>query len=372
MDTSTLRPTSRDVPRDTTRGTAPDTVEDAPGDVPQGIDAPALDRWLTERLPGATGRLTSIRRLAGGLSNLTYLAEWAGRRLVVRRPPLGHVLATAHDMGREYRVMTALGPTAVPVPRTYGLCQDTSVLGAPFYVMEHVAGVTFPGDAELARVAPDEALRVTDALVDTLAALHTVDPAAVGLGDFGRPAGFMARQVRRWRTQWEGSRTREMPAAQALNDRLAASCPDSTTAAVVHGDYKLDNVLVEPGGSGRVVAVLDWEMSTLGDPLADLGMLCMYWDGFADVAGSPVATPAAVPGWPGRDHLVERYARQSRVPLDHLGWYTAFAFYKIAAILEGIHCRTVQGLTVGDGFDGIGDAVPLLIERGHALLDTSP
>ena len=334
------------------------------------VDAGALGVWLAGRLPGAApaGAVPSLSRLTGGLSNLTYLVEWGGRRLVVRRPPLGHVLETAHDMGREYRLLSALAPTAVPVPAPYGLCEDPAVIGAPFYAMAWVPGGTFRQDAHLAALDGPAARATTDALVDTLAQLHAVDPEEVGLGGFGRPQGFMERQVRRWRRQWEQSRTRPVPGADELNDRLAAGCPDRGGAALVHGDYKLDNVLFAPDRPGRVNAVLDWEMSTLGDPLSDLGMLCMYWEGFSGVAHSPVATPAGRPGWPGRRHLLERYAARSGRDLDQMGWYTAFAYYKIAAILEGIHCRAAQGLADGHRARGVAAAVPLLIDRGHAAL----
>ncbi|MFF4405000.1 phosphotransferase family protein [Streptomyces sp. NPDC001404] len=334
------------------------------------MNTAALAAWLATHLPGCPPP-AGARLLAGGRSNLTYRIDCGDRSLVLRRPPLGHVLATAHDMAREYRVLTALRPTAVPVPRTFGLCEDPAVLGAPFYVMELVEGVTFRNDAELAPLGPPEARRTAFALVDALAALHAVDPARAGLADFGRPEGFMARQVRRWRRQWEASRTRDVPGADALNDRLAASCPVDGTASLVHGDYKLDNVLLDPADPGRIAAVLDWEMSTHGDPLADLGMLCMYWDGFAGFPDSPVATPGALPGWPSAAQLVERYATRSAVPLDRLGWYVAFSFYKLAAILEGIHCRTVQGHTVGDEPAALAEAVPLLVERGHAALDAA-
>ncbi|MCS0606288.1 phosphotransferase family protein [Streptomyces sp. LP11] len=341
----------------------------APGAL-DGIDAGRLARWLESRLPGR-GPLEAVTPLAGGRSNLTYRVSWSGRTLVLRRPPLGHVLATAHDMAREYRVLSALGPAGVPVPRTYALCRDEDVLGAPFYVMAFAEGIAYRGDDELAPLGPRSARRTTHALVDTLALLHSVDPGPAGLAGFGRPQGFMARQVRRWRHQWDASRTREVDGADRLNDRLAATCPESGAVAVVHGDYKLDNVLLDRADPGRVTAVLDWEMSTLGDPLADLGMLCVYWDGFAGVDRPPVASPGALPGWPGRDELVERYAAHGAAGLEHLGWYVAFAFYKLAAILEGIHCRTVQGLTVGEESANLADAVPLLVARGHDALRTA-
>lgn len=342
-----------------------------PGGAPDtgAPDTEALRAWLTAQLPGgAPAAALSVSRLTGGLSNLTYLVDWGADRVVIRRPPLGHVLETAHDMGREYRLLTALAPTSVPVPRPYGLCQDPGVIGAPFYAMSWVPGETFRGDAQLAALGGPDAALTTHALVDTLAELHAVDPDRVGLGDFGRPQGFMARQVRRWRRQWEQSRTRQVPGADELNDRLAAGCPTRGGVALVHGDYKLDNLLFDPARPGRINAVLDWEMSTLGDPLADLGMLCMYWEGFSGVAHSPVATPADQPHWPGRRDLLERYAARSGRPLDEVGWYTAFAYYKIAAILEGIHCRVTQGLADGQDSRGVAAAVPLLIERGHAAL----
>ncbi|MFF9815859.1 phosphotransferase family protein [Streptomyces sp. NPDC014006] len=334
------------------------------------MDAGRLAHWLESRLPGS-GPLEGVTPLAGGRSNLTYRISWSGRTFVLRRPPLGHVLATAHDMAREYRVLSALGPAGVPVPPAYALCRDEDVLGAPFYVMGFTEGITYRGDAELAPLGAPSARRLTHALVDTLALLHSVDPHRAGLGDFGRPEGFMARQVRRWRRQWDASRTREVDGADRLNDRLAATCPPSGAVAVVHGDYKLDNVLFDRADPGRVTAVLDWEMATLGDPLADLGMLCMYWDGFAGVDRPPVASPGALAGWPGREALVERYAAHSTAGLDHLDWYTAFAFYKLAAILEGIRCRSLQGLTVGEESANLADAVPLLVARGHDALRTA-
>jgi aminoglycoside phosphotransferase (APT) family kinase protein len=340
----------------------------APPTAPAGFDTARLSAWLHRTLPGTRGPLREVELLAGGRSNLTYRLQWGDRPLVLRRPPLGHVLPTAHDMGREHRVLAALAGTGVPAPRPFGLCEDPSVLGAPFYVMQLVVGDAYRSDTDLAPLDAVAATATTNALVDTLSELHAVDPHAVGLGGFGRPEGFMERQVRRWRGQWDASRTREVTGADELNDVLAARLPRTPAAALVHGDFKLDNVLFAPGEAVQVAAVLDWEMSTFGDPLSDLGMLCMYWDGFAGIARSPVPSPGVLPGWPDRAAVVERYARRSRVPLDDLGWYVAFAFYKIAAILEGIHCRTVQGLTLGEETADLAQAVPLLVERGHDAL----
>ena len=340
------------------------------------VDAGALGVWLAGRLPGAApaGAVPSLSRLTGGLSNLTYLVEWGGRRLVVRRPPLGHVLETAHDMGREYRLLSALAPTAVPVPAPYGLCEDPAVIGAPFYAMAWVPGGTFRQDAHLAALDGPAARATTDALVDTLAQLHAVDPEEVGLGGFGRPQGFMERQVRRWRRQWEQSRTRPVPGADELNDRLAAGCPDRGGAALVHGDYKLDNVLFAPDRPGRVNAVLDWEMSTLGDPLADLGLALVYWADAGDdesmelSVGSPVT---AGPGFLSRLQIADRYAALTGRDVSRIGYYMAFGCFKLAVVLEGINARFLQHQTVGEGFEREGQAVPLLIERAHRLLDSA-
>ncbi len=332
-----------------------------------GVDLARLTPWFAEHVPGAGRGPLQVRRIPGGRSNLTYEVSDGTRTWVLRRPPLGHVLATAHDMAREYRVISALAGTSVPVPRPLALCADESVLGAPFYVMEKVDGIVYRSPDLLDRLDAASAHQVGYALADVLAELHTVDPATVGLADFGRPEGFLQRQLRRWGQQLAASRTRDIPGIDDLARRLAETLPASPRAALVHGDYRLDNVIVHAADPARITAVLDWEMSTLGDPLADLGLFCMYWDGFAGLGGT-VTSPGARPGFPSRADLVERYAARSGVAVDHLDWYVAFAFYKIAVILEGIHCRYVQGLTVGDGFDRIGAVVPPLVERGHAAL----
>ncbi|MCX9193230.1 acyl-CoA dehydrogenase [Carbonactinospora thermoautotrophica] len=332
-----------------------------------GVDLAKLAPWFAEHVPGAGDGPLQVRRLSGGRSNLTYEVSDGARTWVLRRPPLGHVLATAHDMAREYRVISALAGTCVPVPRPLALCADESVIGAPFYVMEKVDGVVYRSPDLLDQLGTAGAHQVGHALADVLAALHNVDPAAVGLADFGRPEGFLQRQLSRWDRQLAASRTRDVPGIDDLARRLASTLPASPRAALLHGDYRLDNVIVHTADPGRINAVLDWEMSTLGDPLADLGMFCMYWDGFAGLSGA-VLSPGGHPGFPSRADLVERYAARSGVGVDRLDWYIAFAFYKIAVILEGIYCRYVQGLTVGDGFDRIGDVVPALVERGHAAL----
>jgi aminoglycoside phosphotransferase (APT) family kinase protein len=335
---------------------------------PPGIDLAGLTGWLTALFPDQPENPPEVRVIAGGRSNLTYEVVRNGRSMVLRRPPLGHVLATAHDMQREYTVLSALAPTPVPVPRTLAYCADTAVIGAPFYLMEKVDGVVYRDGRALRGLDPAAGQALGRALADTLAALHTVDPGAVGLSDFGHPEGFLSRQIRRWSKQLKASYTRPLPGAEELAERLAGTEPVSGRPTVVHGDFRLDNVLVDPASPGRIAAVLDWEMSTLGDPLTDLGITCVYWDGLDGMGQGIPPSPGNLPGWPSRAELVARYAERSGVEVGALDWYVAFGYFKLAVILEGIYCRYAQGLTVGEGFDRIGAAVPELFARGHTTL----
>ena len=304
--------------------------------------------------------------VSGGRSNLTYLVCDERRSWIVRRPPLGHVLATAHDMARKYRVMTALAGTGVPVPETYRLCEDESVLGAPFYVMQNVVGEVYRTAKSAAGLGLGRLTAVARELGEVLARLHRVDPTAVGLADFGRPDGYLARQVTRWSKQLAASRSREVAGIDELRDRLAAGLPETTRSTIVHGDYRLDNVILGP--DDRIRAVVDWEMATLGDPLTDIGMLMLYWDMLVTGQGMFGAVPEGAEFPPGRV-LLEAYAAAGGAELDRLGWYLAFATFKLAVISEGIHYRFRAGQTVGAGFERIGEAVPLLVERGHAILN---
>ncbi|MGH8867800.1 MAG: phosphotransferase family protein [Actinomycetes bacterium] len=310
--------------------------------------------------------------VVGGRSNLTYVVTGGEREWVLRRPPLGHVLATAHDMSREYRVMTALAGTPVPVPRTYLLCEDQDVLGAPFYLMERVHGSVYRDVEHTATLGPQRASALAYRLVDTLADLHAVDPVSVGLADFGRPEGFLERQVRRWRTQLEASRSRDVPGIDDLAERLAANIPATVRTSIVHGDYRLDNVIVDTDESGtdRIAAVVDWEMATLGDPLTDLGLLVVYWERMPAVEDSPVAKGVGPEyGFPSAGALLDRYAARSGTDLADLSWYVAFASLKLAVILEGIHLRYTQGKTVGEGFDRVATLVAPLVANGLATLE---
>ncbi len=330
-----------------------------------GLDLDRLAAYVATVAPGLLDGTLTAEVVAGGRSNLTYVVGDGTRTVVVRRPPLGHVLATAHDMAREHRVVTALHPTAVPVPATYLLCEDAEVLGAPFYVMEHVAGTPFRRAAELAPLGADRTRAVSERMVDTLVALHAVDPAEVGLADFGRPEGFLTRQVARWRTQLDGSRSRDLPDADELHSRLAAAIPDEAPPAVVHGDFRLDNCLV--GQHEEIAAVLDWEMATLGDPLTDVGLLVVY-QGLADLAPDAVSDVSRAPGYLAVPDLLSRYAEGSGRDLGDMGWYSALAYYKLAVILEGIHYRHTRGQTVGEGFDAVGPFVVPLLGAGLRAL----
>ncbi|MFE9403113.1 phosphotransferase family protein [Streptomyces sp. NPDC006530] len=332
---------------------------------PPGLDPETLRAHLDRVRPGLVSGPLRARLIEGGRSNLTYVVTDGTGQWVVRRPPLGHVLATAHDMRREHRVISALHPTAVPVPEPVLLCEDESVLGSPFYVMEYVAGTPYRTAEQLAPLGPERTRAAVLALVDTLVELHAVDPQAVGLGDFGRPEGFLDRQLRRWGKQLDASRNRDLPGIDELHSALGRALPTSPAPTVIHGDYRLDNVLI--GDDDRIEAVLDWEMSTLGDPLTDLGLLVMY-SAKLDLPHSPVSTTAGAAGHPSPAELIERYAARSGRDTSALSWYTAFAWFKLAVILEGIHYRYTLGQTVGAGFDRIGELVPVFIEHGLTTL----
>ncbi|KQV75963.1 acyl-CoA dehydrogenase [Aeromicrobium sp. Root344] len=337
-------------------------------DDPKGLDLAALQNWLERERPElVTGPLTASL-ITGGKSNLTYTLSAGSRDYVVRRPPLGHVLATAHDMGREYRVMAALAPTNVPVPQMIAHCEDTEVIGAPFYVMEKVAGTPYGRASQLEPLGAERTRGISERMVDTLVALHAVDSAAVGLGDFGRPDGYLGRQVARWKKQLEASSSRELPGMDELVAHLESHIPANGDGTIVHGDFRLDNLLVDD--QDQVTAVLDWEMSTLGDPLTDVAVLLAYQQ-LAEVAppsgDTAMITDAPLaPGYLSRDEVLARYAAESGRDVGDIGFHLALAFFKLAVILEGIHYRHSHGQTVGAGFDGIGDMIVPLIAAGRA------
>jgi aminoglycoside phosphotransferase (APT) family kinase protein len=342
---------------------------------PDGVDLARLRPWFAEHVDGAEDAPLHAELVAGGRSNLTYVVSQGeperARTWVLRRPPLGHVVETAHDMSREYRVLAGLAGTDVPVPAVFAFCDDVAVNDAPFYVMEHVHGRVLRDASDMAALGPDDARRCSIELVDVLARLHAVDYEAAGLGEFGRPDGFLARNVARWGKQWAANKTRDVPAIDELARRLAAALPASGPPAIVHGDYRLDNTMLALDDPGRIVAVLDWEMSTLGDPLTDLGLLLVYWGGTETAAVRSTQAVATVPGFLSNDELVARYAEQSGRDLSHLDFYVVFAMYKLAVILEGINARFLMGKTLGEGFSEIGAGVTTIVDAALARADAA-
>ena len=336
----------------------------------RGLDLARLEPWLASRLPDhVTGQLTATI-LAGGRSNLTYRLDAGGAPFVLRRPPLGHVQTTAHDMAREFRIISALASTAVPVPGTL-LFDDDSVdaagVGTPFYLMDFVEGSILSSAKSNAAFTPSQLRGLSLELVNGLAALHSVDPESIGLGDFGRPGGYLERQLRRWATQYDGSRNRQLPQLDTLQAALHDAVPTTTQASLLHGDYRLDNAIVQVNADGdpRIAAILDWEMATIGDSFADLGLLGLYWNiGAIEGAGAVPSSVDAAAGYPSFAELIDEYASVRGITVPDLSWYLAFSAYKLAVILEGIHFRFQAGETVGAGFDTIGALVTPLARTG--------
>lgn len=322
--------------------------------------APALaaalgdDRWL-----GAGAKLIS-----GGKSNLTFILACDAGELVLRRPPTGDLLPSAHDMAREARVQRALSGSGVPVAEVV-LSDDGALLGVPCYVMRkvtgHVVRNTLPAGYASSAAAREA---MAWAFVDTLAAIHSVDAVMVGLGDFGRAEGFMERQVRRWGAQWESSRIDEVAEVTELGRRLAARVPAPQPGAVVHGDYRIDNVIFDAQDEGRVRAVLDWELSTLGDPLADLGMLMLFWREAGEPPIELIPGVTHLSGFPSRAGVVERYAAASDLDLSALSFYEAFAHYKFAVIAQGVAARSRTGAMAGQSFGDLDGQVRQLAASG--------
>ncbi len=336
-----------------------------------GINFDSLTPWFSEHVEPA--KELSAKIIGHGRSNLTYRIESDGRAWVLRRPPLSHVLPTAHDMKREFRVISALEPTDVPVPHAIALCEDAAVIGAPFYIMSFVEGIV-PADPRVVAEAFDEATRkrMGESLIDTLVAFHAVKPESVGLGDFGKPQGFIERQVRRFQDQLaKGSKVRDVPELEELGRRVANAIPPESEHTLVHNDYRLDNCVMRPDGG--IAAVLDWEMATLGDPLADLGAQVMYWPerGAQEPHGTGATSGAVMllPGFPTRSEAMKRYAEKSGRDVSNLDFYAALAYFRLAVILEGIHARFLEGGTVGPGFETMGQQVLVLTRAGLAVTE---
>jgi aminoglycoside phosphotransferase (APT) family kinase protein len=316
----------------------------------QGIDIEPVSAWLASNIVGAVAPFT-FDLIAGGRSNLTFRVTGAdGTRFVLRRPPLGHVLATAHDMAREFRIIAAVGTTAVPVPPALGLCTDTDVNGAPFYVMGFVDGVVLDSPDRAAVMSDELRVHASHHLIDVLADLHAVDVDAVGLGDLAKREGYVERQVKRWSTQWENSKTRELPAIDEVARRLRERIPVQQGVSIAHGDYRFGNCLTDVA-NGRIAAVLDWELCTLGDPLADVGYVGVYWyDGEAANLRANDPTPAG--GFPAYSDLLQRYATRTGRDLSDIDYYIAFGCWRLAVISEGVYARYLHGaMGTQDGVD---------------------
>jgi aminoglycoside phosphotransferase (APT) family kinase protein len=334
------------------------------------LDVAALADYLGRQGLATAGPL-SAQFISGGRSNLTYFVNDGSSSWVLRRPPNGDIASGAHDVGREYRVMSALARTAVPVPGTVLLCHDPGVLGAPFYLMDRIHGEVLRTNEQVAAVDVPVRTRLGRALVDTLVDLHNVDFTAVGLASLGRPTGYLERQVERWARQYSAVQIRALPHIDDVLAALRAHLPESPPPSIVHGDYRLDNVITSAGDTGVIAGVLDWEMATLGDPLADLGMLLMFWDEPGRPANPITGGLTAAAGFPNRAEVIERYVARRSLQVDDIDWYLIFCQYKLAVILEQIHARYVAGHTVGDGFENVGDMVGVLLDTAMEQISSS-
>jgi aminoglycoside phosphotransferase (APT) family kinase protein len=344
-----------------------DPVTAARTQEPVGIDVPAVTAWGAEHLAWLEPPL-AFTRVGEGQSNLTYrVADAEGRTVILRRPPVGELLPSAHDMAREHRILAGLAAAGMPVPRPIALCDDTAVTGAVFYAMEHVDGLVLTTIETADRLTPDARAATGRSMVETLARLQSVDLEASGLSDLRRPGSYASRQLRRWRRQWDASKTRDLPLVDALADRLEANVPEETDVTIVHGDYHLLNTIVGPDGLIR--AVVDWELCTVGDPLADLGLTIAYWNELGKPAredGRLFREPITeLPGFPSADELTAEYARASGRDLSPAGFWVSFAYWKIAIITEGVYRRWLDNPALGSNPEHVGTS----IERLVALAD---
>jgi aminoglycoside phosphotransferase (APT) family kinase protein len=332
-----------------------------------------LEACVRQHFPDAAGSL-SVEQFPHGHSNLTYLLRLGDREMVMRRPPFGNQVKSAHDMGREYRVLSKLSAVYPPAPRPYFYCEDEAVIGAPFYVMERRKGIVLrrPSAGGSPPIAPEGARRMGLALVDNLARLHMLDYKAAGLGDLGKPEGYVGRQVTGWINRWGAARTEDVPSVERLATWLPENMPGEAGAALIHNDYKFDNVLLDPNDLTHIVAVLDWEMSTVGDPLMDLGSTLGYWVEATDPPiFQPVATgPSNIPGSLTRSEVVDRYAQTTGRPVPDLRFYYCFGLYKMAVILQQIYARFVRGHTKDQRFARMNQLVAALGQQAERCLET--
>lgn len=336
------------------------------------FDQKKVAEYLRDKLPAAAGD-PEVLQFPGGHSNLTYLIRFGDVEYVLRRPPLGPIAPKAHDMGREYRVLSKLSAVMPEAPKVYHFCEDVSILGAPFIVMERRKGIVIR-NAWPPELPDTEELRrqISESLIDTFARMHTVDYVAAGLGDFGKPEGFVSRQVEGWAGRWERSKTSEVPIVDTMLAWLREKLPASKVASLIHNDYKLDNVMLDPANPSRISSIFDWEMSTIGDPLLDLGTTLAYWTHVAMPSqdGRRVV-PTTLKGFMSREELLDRYAARTGFDLSVIGWHEAFALFKNAVVLQQIYYRFVKGQTKDKRFELLGMMVDPMIKKGMELAEKS-
>jgi aminoglycoside phosphotransferase (APT) family kinase protein len=336
------------------------------------LDLAKLEPFLRSHFPAETGTLV-VRQFPSGHSNLTYSLHLGAREFVLRRPPFGSKVKTAHDMGREFRVLSKLHPAYSPAPEVLLYCDDDSILGAPFYVMEPIRGIilrrNFPAGLEFPAEA---ARRLSESFLDNLAVLHGLDYTAIGLADLGKPQGYLERQVRGWTERYYGSKTHDYPEVEKISAWMAEHVPSTRGAALIHNDYKYDNVVLDPNDLSKVVGVLDWEMSTIGDPLSDLGAALAYWVDAQDPDELQQIRwgPTTVPGSMTRAQLLHRYAQATGRDVSSMDFYLTFARFKIAVIIQQIYYRYHVGLTKDERFASMPGLVALLLRASLLCAQT--
>jgi len=344
---------------------------------PPGLRITSLADWMQSNIVGfnASGTLQATL-LAGGRSNISYkLTDASGSSWVLRRPPLGHIMPSAHDMGREFRVLSGLNSVSFPTPATRGYCEDESVIGAKFMMMDFIDGRVIESAQTASSLSETQASEISQEIVDTLARLHAVDPAAAGLDQLGKPVGYLQRQVKRWGEQWQITKTRELPEIETLHawlEMAIAKVPESLSTSIVHGDYRIDNVILASQKSD-IVAVLDWEMSTLGDPISDLAISLVYWSQATDTLRKKIPVAEDVTsglGFWSRQEVLDRYVSQTGLDISHLDECVALACFKLAVIMESIHHRNLSGQQLGAAAGAqstMGEATVALTELGLAV-----
>lgn len=329
------------------------------------LDAQALTNYLGEKIEG--GKLT-VEQFPGGHSNLTYLLRTPVREYVLRRGPLGPVAPKAHDMAREYRILKAVHPVFPAAPEVFLLCEDISIIGAVFFVMERRRGIVVRDHIPYELAAfPDYAQRISSGLIDCLIELHSVDIYRHGLNSLGKPEGFLERQVRGWFERWKAAKTEEIPLMERIIEWLTNRMPSSPAPTIVHNDFKLDNVMLNSSDPGKIEAVLDWEMATVGNPLVDLGLLLCYWSQPSDPGGTRPSLTSQ-PGWFTRDQMVQRYAAKTGRDVSQIAYYEVFAIFKLAVVLQQIYVRFHRGQTQDERFRHFDQRVRNLIEQAAALI----